>query len=69
MRQLPIPVVIIRIDSDNKIERIEVSKKLRPVTIKLEESLVEQLDNIAMRKGITRSELIRRAIKKYITRD
>jgi len=69
LRQLPIPVVIIRIDSDNKIERIEVSKKLRPVTIKLEESLVEQLDNIAMRKGITRSELIRRAIKKYITRD
>ena len=39
---------------------------MRVVTFKAEEYLVEKLDSLAKLKGVTRSELIRKAIELYI---
>jgi len=39
---------------------------LRVITFKLDEETLEELDRLAMRKGKTRSELIRRAIEQYL---
>jgi len=39
---------------------------MRVITFKLDEETLEELDKLAMRKGKTRSELIRRAIEMYI---
>jgi len=39
---------------------------LVPVTFKIDEKLLEELDNIAREKGITRSEAIRQAIEMYL---
>ena len=40
---------------------------LRVVSIKMEEELVELLDELARRRGLSRSELIRRAVLEYIS--
>ncbi len=39
---------------------------LVPVTFKINEKLLEELDAIAREKGITRSEAIRQAIEMYL---
>lgn len=39
---------------------------LVPVTFKINEKLLEELDSIAREKGITRSEAIRQAIEMYL---
>lgn len=38
----------------------------RIVTFKLDSDVVEKLDEIALRRGITRSEVIREAIFRYL---
>lgn len=39
---------------------------LVPVSFKINEKLLEELDSIAREKGITRSEAIRQAIEMYL---
>ena len=39
---------------------------MRVVTFKLEEDLLEKLDSVARLKGVTRSEVIRKAIELYL---
>ena len=39
---------------------------MRVVTFKLEEEILEKVDRIARREGMTRSEFIRKAIVTYI---
>jgi len=39
---------------------------LKVVTFKVEESLLERLDSYARLKGVTRSEIIRKAIELYL---
>lgn len=39
---------------------------MRVVTFKMEEYMIEKLDSLAKLKGVTRSELIRKAIELYI---
>ncbi|ALG96873.1 hypothetical protein AZ268_gp05 [Acidianus rod-shaped virus 2] len=39
---------------------------MRVVTFKLEETLLEQLDSLAIKYQLTRSEIIRKAIEKLI---
>ena len=39
---------------------------MRVVTFKIEEDLLERLDSFARLKGLTRSEVIRQAIEKYL---
>ena len=43
-----------------------LGEKMRVVTFKVEEPLLEKLDSIARLKGITRSEAIRKAIELYL---
>lgn len=38
----------------------------RVITFKADEELVERMDRLAQRKGLTRSEVIRRAIIMYL---
>lgn len=39
---------------------------VRVVSFKVDEDLLDLMERVAKRKGITKSELIRRAIKKYL---
>jgi len=39
---------------------------LRVVSIKLEESVLEEVEAIAREEGVSRSEVIRRAVSKYL---
>ena len=39
---------------------------MRVITFKAEEELVERLDSFARLKGVTRSEVIRKAIELYL---
>lgn len=39
---------------------------MRVVTFKLEEDILEKLDGLAREKGVTRSEVIRKAIELYL---
>ena len=39
---------------------------MRVITFKAEEPLVERLDSLARVKGVTRSELIRKALELYL---
>jgi len=39
---------------------------MRVVTFKVEEDLLEKLDSFARLKGVTRSEIIRKAIELYL---
>lgn len=39
---------------------------MRVVTVKMEEELLERLDDFARLKGVTRSEVIRRAVELYL---
>ena len=39
---------------------------MKVVTFKVEEELLERLDSYARLKGVTRSEIIRRAIELYL---
>ena len=39
---------------------------MKVVTFKVEESLLERLDSYARLKGVTRSEIIRKAIELYL---
>ncbi len=39
---------------------------MRVVSFKVEEDLLDLMERVARKKGITKSELIRQAIKKYI---
>ena len=41
---------------------------MRVVTFKLEEEILEKVDRIARREGLSRSELIRKAIVTFIER-
>lgn len=47
-------------------EDTSLGEKMRVVTFKVEEPLLERLDSIARLKGITRSEAIRKAIELYL---
>ena len=42
---------------------------MRVVTLKMPEDLLEKLDNLALERFMTRSEVIRRAVKHYIDRE
>ncbi len=39
---------------------------MRVVSFKVEEDLLDLMERVARRKGITKSELIRLAVKKYL---
>jgi len=39
---------------------------LRVVTVKLEESVLEEVETIAREEGVSRSEVIRKALMKYL---
>ena len=39
---------------------------MRLVTFKLEEDLLERLDRVAARKRVSRSEVIREALRRYL---
>jgi metal-responsive CopG/Arc/MetJ family transcriptional regulator len=39
---------------------------MRVVSFKVEEDLLDLMERVARRKGITKSELIRQAVKKYL---
>jgi len=41
---------------------------LRIVTFKIDDSLLEKIDKIASREGLTRSEIIREALITYLSR-
>ncbi len=41
-------------------------KKLRTISIKLEEDIIDKLQQIAEALGVSRSDLIREAIKNYL---
>jgi len=45
---------------------VEKKPKIKVVTLKIEEDLFKELDKCATQKNITRSELIRRAIRWYL---
>ncbi len=42
---------------------------MRVVTFKMPEDLLEKLDNLALERFMTRSEVIRRAVKHYLDRE
>lgn len=42
---------------------------LRVVTFKMEEEEVDRLDYYARRKGLSRSEVIREAVRQYVTKN
>ncbi|MEB3825421.1 MAG: ribbon-helix-helix protein, CopG family [Desulfurococcales archaeon] len=42
---------------------------MKVVTFKIEEDLLEKIDKYALDKNMTRSEVIRRAIKTYLERE
>jgi len=42
---------------------------MRVVTFKIDESLLEKLDALCIRKGITRSDAIRNAIIEFLKRE
>ncbi len=42
---------------------------MKVVTLKMPEDLLKKLDNLALEKFMTRSEVIRRAVKHYIDRE
>jgi len=42
---------------------------VKVVTFKIEEDLLEKIDQFALDKNMTRSEVIRRALKTYLERE
>lgn len=42
---------------------------VKVVTFKIEEELLDKIDQFALEKNMTRSEIIRRALKTYLERE
>jgi len=46
--------------------KIRLNTQMRVITFKLEEELLQKLDLYAINSGVTRSEVIREALKEYL---
>jgi metal-responsive CopG/Arc/MetJ family transcriptional regulator len=51
------------------VKRLYLEEKMRVVTFKVEEDLLELLDRYAIRQGLNRSEAIRKAIEKVVNEE
>jgi metal-responsive CopG/Arc/MetJ family transcriptional regulator len=51
------------------VKRLYLEEKMRVVTFKVEEDLLELLDRYAIRYGLNRSEAIRKAIEKVVNEE